>query len=307
MTASPRAVSVVVPTHNRAPILRRCLEALLAQTLPPDAYEIVVADDGSTDGTAEMVAATAAAAACPVRFATLPRRSGPGAARNLAVREAEGTLVVFVDSDVLVVPEFLAAHVDTHGAQGERILGRGPIIITPHLTLPESPPRGVIDLSTNYLDTANASVARRHLEEAGMFDEQFSVYGWEDLDLGIRLRRLGVRKVHVPAAIAYHYQPELDPERMESLLEKERERAAMAVRFYRKHPGLTSRLAIQWTLFHRALAWVQTAGGLLHEGNVAAAVRWARARGLRTPAFLMLRGVLNRAYLRALRAAWQEQ
>lgn len=94
--------SVIIPAYNRATLLPCTLDAVLAQALPPD--EVIVVDDGSTDGTA----AVAAAYASPVRCIGI-KNSGDMAARNVGLRAARADRVAFCDSDDLWRPGFLVA------------------------------------------------------------------------------------------------------------------------------------------------------------------------------------------------------
>jgi hypothetical protein len=96
------SVSVIIPAYNRATLLPFTLDAVLAQVPPPD--EVIVVDDGSTDGTAAVVAGYAGRASC-----IGIKNSGELAARNTGVRAARGDRVAFCDSDDLWRPGFLAA------------------------------------------------------------------------------------------------------------------------------------------------------------------------------------------------------
>lgn len=97
--------SVVIPTYNRKPILEKCLRAMEAQVLrsdgPVEDYEIVVVDDGSTDGTVEWLQASAG----EFPHVVLHERNHEGAAmaRNYGVQQAKGDITVFIDSDLVVV------------------------------------------------------------------------------------------------------------------------------------------------------------------------------------------------------------
>lgn len=99
----PREISVVVPSFNRAALLPETLDAILAQSVPP--LEVIVVDDGSTDGTAAMLSARYPGLVRVLRI----ENSGDLAARNAGLREASGRLVAWCDSDDVWQPEFLAA------------------------------------------------------------------------------------------------------------------------------------------------------------------------------------------------------
>ncbi len=286
-----------MPTYNDAPILRRALAALAAQSLAPAAYEVVVVDDGSTDDTHEVIAAAAVGRA-RIRVVRLDRNQGRSAARNAGIHATPAPLIVFVDSDVLVRPDFLQRHLAIHQAAGRSVVGRGPVVVilTPHIPM-RTP---LIKSSPAYLDTANASVPRAALIEAGLFDEGFRVYGWEDFDLGLRLQARGIPRVFSPDAVAFHVQPPPTFDSLDRHLAKEEERARTALYLLRKHPGPQTRMLIQDTPIQRAFHFLMGGAGLLTIRNAPSIARWLQARGLHTLAFLVIRGVLNRHYFRSL-------
>lgn len=290
-------LSVIVPAYNDADNLRAALTRLADQTLPHNAYEVVVVDDGSTDATPDVIA-SAAGAPAPIRSVRLDPNGGRAAARNAGIRVARAPLVVFVDSDVLVGRDFLERHADIHTSAGRPLLGRGPVVAIPTRTVPARPP--MTRVSTAYLDTANASVPRQALVDAGLFDEGFRLYGWEDFDLGMRLKARGLPRVFSAAAVAFHVVPPPTPESFDRYLLKEEERARTARYLLRKHPGLSTRLLIQDTIVQRFVHFLVGGAGLITERNVPVVERWLRARGWDTLAFLAVRGVLTRHYLRCL-------
>jgi len=98
MTQDPSTVSVVIPTYNRRELLRECLRSVRAQTVAP--AEIIVVDDGSTDGTAETLPRDFPG----VRFILLPHSGLPAVARNAGLAAATGTFAAFCDSDDLWEP-----------------------------------------------------------------------------------------------------------------------------------------------------------------------------------------------------------
>ncbi|HUW82368.1 MAG TPA: glycosyltransferase family A protein [Phycisphaerae bacterium] len=98
-------VTIVIPTYNRADLLAETLDSVSAQTFRD--YEIIVVDDGSTDHTAQMIARRSE----PIRYFR-QRNEGASSARNHGLREARGSLVAFLDSDDLWLPEYLQACVE---------------------------------------------------------------------------------------------------------------------------------------------------------------------------------------------------
>lgn len=290
-------LSVVVATYNQAHLLRESLRALLNQSLSKPRYEIVVVDDGSIDDT-PAVLQEYSPHVLVVRF---PSNRGISAARNEGIRRVSGKFVIFGDSDIIVRRDFLALHLTTHQTEGPRILCRGPVVLVPDVRTARDGPTPRLATSPAYIDAANASVERSALLEAGLFDEKFPGYGWEDFELGMRLKRLGIRRVFCRQAIAFHLQPPATEANMPNLLRKEEARAKSAVYFYRKHPTPEVRLLIQATPVHRVLYWIQSGCGVLRRENIQPIAGWLQARGLTGLTDFAMRGVLNRYYLARLR------
>jgi len=289
-------VSVVIPTRNQADLLRECLRAIHDQTLDPSAYEVVVVDDGSTDHTPRVIGE--ADRVVTVRF---PSNRGRSAARNAGIVRAHGPLVAFIDSDVIVRTDFLSRHLAAQRRFGPGTLSRGPVVMVPDVHAARQARLPPCVFSPAFLDTANACLEKRVLERAGMFDERFNAYGWEDFELGVRLRRLGVRRVFCRDAAGFHVQPRDDEASLTELLRKEDERARSAVYFFDKHPTVETRMLIQATGLHTFLFWLQSGCGRLTTDNVVAVTRRLSSAGLHGLAYLLLRGVLNRYYIAALR------
>ena len=230
------ALSVVIATRNRADFLARALDSLAAQRDAP-AFETIVADNGSSDATAEIVAARANGA-CVVRrvFVAEPNR---GAARNAGIEAAEGETVVFVDDDVWLPVGFLAAHARAHRLSAPLAVS-GPILNVPSY---ETRPRpSLLNYSNAFLCTCNVSIQRAALLAVNGFDTRFDLYGWEDTELGLRLRRSGVRRAFAWEAYLYHIKPP-HSETLETLANKAAERAQMAARLLEKDRSLRIKLA----------------------------------------------------------------
>src|SRR2546428_7525195 len=258
------ALSVVVPTYNQADLLRESLRALVDQTLSKDPYEIVVVDDGSTDHAAAVLQEFGP----PVKVVRFPANRGRSAARNAGIREAQAPLIVLVDSDILVRPDFLDRHLQAHRREGAGILSRGPVIDVPDVSQARNGSVPRVVSSPAYLTTANAGVEKSALVRAGLFDEAFPGYGWEDFDLRFPLPDSGIRPGFCRAAVAFHVDPLEQRAHVPGLLKKEEARARSAIYFFRKHPTLETRILIQATRLHRGLYWLQTSGGLLRPHNI---------------------------------------
>ncbi len=273
-------MTVTVITRNRARILEHCLRGLADQALDPSWYEIVVVDDGSTDETTAVIAAAQQRARCQIRAFRYSEHRGLSVVRNRSIREARGGVIVFVDSDGLVPPSFLSVHLAAHQMSREDIVCRGPIIAVDSLDRPFTARWSLLDLNTSYFDTSNASVRRERLIAAGLFDEGLA--DWEGLEMGLRLRQLGIRRVYRANAPLYHYQPTATAESLDGALHIQEARARSAKRFFDRHPTLEVRLITSQTVVHRWLNVLERGFGVVREDNLPAWVE--RCRRWRVPA-----------------------
>lgn len=278
--------SVVIPTYNRQPILEKCLQALEQQQIAIgsaiDGYEVLVVDDGSTDDTVAWIES---------RPEQLPHvrllrqdHQGPAAARNLGVQQAKGDTIIFIDSDLVVTEVFLQSHAQAlvHGQKclgSDRLFTYGRVVNTCNFDQPTSEPYKITDFSAAFFATGNVAIARHWLERAGLFDTRFQLYGWEDLELGVRLKQLGLKLIKCPAAVGYHWHPPFSLDQVPKLIDKEIQRGRMGVLFYQKHPTWEVRMMIQMTWIHRLLWGVLTLGGRLNERTMAPLLQWLIDQG----------------------------
>ena len=230
-------LSIVIATRDREAMLGRALASLAAQRDAP-AFEVVIVDNGSSDGTAALVRDRSAISAYPLLYvyAGEPNR---GAARNAGVRAASGDVVLFVDDDVRLPERFLFAHASAHAARGGRAVS-GPILNVSDVASQPTPT--LRNYTAAFFCTCNVSVARAAFDAVGGFDETFTLYGWEDTELGLRLRESGVARGFAWDAYLWHIKPP-HVETLESVLEKTVERGRMAARFLHKNGSVRTKLA----------------------------------------------------------------
>lgn len=196
-------VSVVMPTCGRPRLLRRCLGALTRQSLPPDAYEILVVDDGRSEATQRMVALFAEREGAPrIVYLQPPEGSrGPAAARNAGWRAARAPLIAFTDDDTVPARDWLE-----HGLAGipdwaSAAAGR---VRVPLPATPTDWQRSSAGLDGAEFVTANCFVRRAALLIVGGFDERFKRPWREDSDLYFALLEKGYRVVAAPEAVVLH-------------------------------------------------------------------------------------------------------
>jgi glycosyltransferase involved in cell wall biosynthesis len=303
--------SVVIPTYNRQQILEKCLLALEMQNFQAivSGYEIVLVDDGSTDGTLDWLAANQAQ--FPHVRSFQQDHAGPAAARNLGVEKALGDTIIFIDSDLVVLQNFLQAHAEAilQGQQklgSDRVFTYGAVINTCNFTNPTAEPYKVTDFSAAFFATGNVAIAKHWLEKAGLFDTSFQLYGWEDLELGVRLKQLGLKLIKCPAAVGYHWHPPFNLEQINSLIDKEIQRGRMGVLFYQKHPTWEVRMMIQMTWFHRLLWGILSLGGRLNERTMAPLLQFLIDRGKPQLALEIARIFLNWYNVQGVYAAYSQ-
>jgi len=143
---------------------------------------------------------------------------------------------------VLPLPNFLEEHLRSHASHPQAIVRGGAINVDSFDDLP--PPVWTIrNYSGNYFWTTNVSVPLATIRAIGGFNENFSEYGWEDIDVGLRLRALGVKAVFNPKALAYHYKPKPRASDVEKMIRQAQAQARTAVVLVGLHPTWRAYLA----------------------------------------------------------------
>lgn len=212
--------SVVLPTYNRRTTLEKVLAAWEHQAPADLPFEIIAVDDGSSDGTAELLAS-----ARPSRFALRFERqenSGPARARNRAIQLAQGEYVLFTGDDIEPAPDLLARHAEAQrrlAAPGRAILGltRWPRGEKLTATMRHIDGIGAQQFSYHYLEdgaiydfrhfyTSNVSIERAFLDhEPGLFSTAFPAAAFEDAEFAHRLSFHGLEIVYQKQAVAFHH------------------------------------------------------------------------------------------------------
>lgn len=228
-------------TYNRAALLARVLDACSDQTIEEDAYEVVVVDDGSTDQTRDVIEAARRRATC--RLAVVHQsNAGLARARNAGIARSAGERIIFIDDDVLPLPNFVQAHLEAGERHPGAIVRGGAIAVNDLDNLPP-PIWNIKNYSGNYFWTTNVSLPLATIRRIGGFDESFAEYGWEDIDVGLRLRSSGVRAVFYPSALVYHFKPRARRASVEATIAQARAQARTAVQLVRRHPNWRAYLA----------------------------------------------------------------
>jgi GT2 family glycosyltransferase len=202
-------ISVVMPVYNAAGIVGEQLDALAGQTYS-GAWELVVADNGSTDGGPAMVRRWRDHIP-GLRVIDASARRGAAVARNLGARAAAGEGLVFCDADDVVAPGWLAAlaraledHDLIAGMCDHELLNPGPTVNWHARSFETGLPVTMGFLP--YATSANMAVSRAAFFEVGGFDEGFAAVGaaGEDIDLSWRLQLRGHRLHFEPGALVYY-------------------------------------------------------------------------------------------------------
>ena len=185
-------VSIVVPIYNGGGLIKQCVESLTRLEYPTGSLQIIIVDDASTDGTAEWLKSLVLPAHFQRIFHRINRGPSAAAARNSALQHVQGDVVIFLDGDLSVRPDFVRAHYEAV-SQPEVVAVAGRVTAGADVRdsklkryLYDSPRRAARQFGESapipfqFLITNNMSIRREVLDAVGVFDEGLTGYGGED-------------------------------------------------------------------------------------------------------------------------------
>ncbi len=229
-------VSIIIPAYNKRSLLKRTLYALEKQNYRLSNVEVIVIDDGSTDGTWKRLRYYKP----PFRFRLIRNRTniGRAATRNKGIRIARGRVLIFLDAEIIAGRDLIKNHMRYHAKEDHAVVSGvfgefrkmfsviyptfnklqfeqcySVLQNEPHLRSrfknPERLMRGFHLPWVSFL-TGNVSVTKKSLTAAGLFDESFQGYGFEDWELGYRLFLNGAKFIAGTDIISYHQEHPYD-------------------------------------------------------------------------------------------------
>ena len=218
-TPEERLVSVVIPSYNNKEKLLKCLDSFFNQDIDPKEFEIIVVDDGSTDGTIEALQKLKMSKFIPTFKYYTQSHKGQAAATNLGIREASGKFILLTCQDIIAEKDLISQHLSTHHQYSDEdiaVLGYIPypqsvkkspfmkFILERNIQFAYDEIEDPTNVKYNYFYAPNVSLKREVFKKVGLFDEDLQ-YGWQDTEFGFRLALNKYRIVHNSNAIGYHY------------------------------------------------------------------------------------------------------
>ncbi len=245
-------ITVVIPTRNRKEILRTTLEALDRQTGLTGPWEVLVADDGSSDGTARYLDSGCGPFSFRLEWLPLPA-AGPAAARNRAIAKASARRVLLLGDDTVPDPDVVASHLSGAAGKPVGLQGRiewdsaSPITPVMRFLAPEGPQfyfkrlRHGKPIPYTALYASNFSAPTEwFLREP--FDEGFAAAAFEDTELAYRWHRRGYSVLYWENGICRHRHLY---ESIEPFLARQARAGRGARHAVRRHPGMAARTVLQ--------------------------------------------------------------
>ncbi len=247
------SAGIVIPTHNRLGDLERVVAAVLAQDVSDGARpELVVVDDGSSDGTREWLRSQDQSGRL---VALTQERAGPARARNRGAAAVTGEVLLFLGDDTVPRAGWLLAHLEEHRLFG----GEGPLAVLGYTSFPASADTPFLrfinecgaqfgyrlidrpsDVPFNFFYTSNISISRNLFLSLGGFREDFPAAAWEDIEFAYRAVANGMRIRYQPRARVEHFHRI----RPRTFCRRQRTSGRSAAIFSRLHPELDGFLGV---------------------------------------------------------------
>lgn len=231
-------ISVVIGTYNQKEVLQKVLTSLCHQTVANDLYEVIVVDSLSQDNIPEIIPHFQEKIL--LKYICC-KTSGKSAARNIGIKEAQGDIILLTDADMVCDLRFIEEHISFH-QRFRNCAAEGLTYNLKELKEDFKEKSNLLPYITKKINandvlewfsflSGNLSIPKRILNAIGLFDEEFTGYGWEDLELGYRAAKMGVTIRYLPSAINYHYHPFLN----EDIIERKKKMGKSAAIFIKKH------------------------------------------------------------------------
>ncbi len=259
--------SIVIPSYQSKKQLSNTLEALNRQIgISGDDFEVVVIDDGSTDGTGEVIKGIPKNYGFQYIYLERTPGSSRSKARNAGIMAAQGEIIVFLDADIIVKEDYISKVDDYFKVNRDILLIGFRVMLTEEVTHEELSGTnalkgekfkinkfGKLELrhflfegsSYNsrcnmypwiHVFSCNMAVSKELLDRSGFFDENFKGWGMEDVELGYRLYKCGAKIVISNKIEAFH-QPHTPTGSSMSKEERDKEIDTNTIYFINKHPG----------------------------------------------------------------------
>jgi len=214
MSNTYHSYSVIIPSFNRADELRELLTSVNELDFPRDQFEIIIADDGSTDNTAQLIADAQKSYEFTLKYST-QQRKGPGAARNLGMEHAQGDFFIFIDSDVILPTRWLTSidrelqktQADAFGGPDTYLKSFSPLLKAINYTMTSFISTGGMRgkkgkaLAKYYPRSFNMGLSRALWQKIGGFG---SLRHGQDIEFSNRIIKSGAQVVFIEDAFVYH-------------------------------------------------------------------------------------------------------
>ena len=252
MNRSDYEISIIIPSRNRLDTLPRVLLALEHQDFPKSLFEVVVVDDKSNDGSQEFLAAFAKETVLNFQWIEGIAKNA-GAARNLGLKTASGTLALFLDSDTIPGRDLVRQHMIWHEHYGPDVCILGRVTMSKELaikkqgrfndTTTKHDAVQMAELEWHEYRTANTSLSRQRCLDTGGFDVLLPAA--EDTEIASRLSKLGMRFIYIRDIDVIHHHPMNN----DGFYYKGELYGRAAARWYTKNPELRRLIIARYGVF----------------------------------------------------------